>query len=82
MLVYLGCVCFHAQFHTSMRVPVFLDFFCFYHQLVCLNMPVLESLWLYKAAENMCVCMSLQSTGRLIFVIMEVRCQTCQYEIR
>lgn len=56
MLVYLGCVCFHAQFHTSMRVPVFLDFFCFYHQLVCLNMPVLESLWLYKAAENMCVC--------------------------
>lgn len=56
MLVYLGRVCFHAQFHTSMRVPVFLDFFCFYHQLVCLNMPVLESLWLYKAAENMCVC--------------------------
>lgn len=34
----------------------FLDFFCFYHQLVCLNMPVLESLWLYKADENMCVC--------------------------
>lgn len=29
MLIYLGRVCFHAQFHTSVRVPVFFVFLLF-----------------------------------------------------